>query len=108
MSMESVDKNLHIQCYSIKHRGQKKMADLIYIYNSLGVEISVFKGSLQQQQKNKKREIVWGFFYQRGGVPPPQSLVEFPVFSSEKTGNPLNVWFFIVGGGGGGYPPRVW
>ena len=43
------------------------------------------------------------FFYQRGGTPPPKkkSLVQFPVFSSEKTGNPLEVWFSIAGG----YPP---
>ena len=55
------------------------------------------KGSLQE----KKREIVC--FFTKGGVP-PHSLVQFTVFSSEKTGNPLEVWFSTAGG----YPPPVW
>ena len=27
-----------------------------------------------------------------------QKFVEFPVFSSEKKGNPLEVWFLVAGG----------
>ena len=55
---------------------------------------------LREAFKKKKREIVW--FFTKGGVP-PQSLVHFPVFSSEKTGNPLEVWFSTAVG----YPPTL-
>ena len=76
------------------------MENISFIFSDFvvqGVGKFEFKLWIREAFNNKKTGNSL-FFYQRGGSQKKKSLVQFPVFSSEKTGNPLEVWFSTEGG----------
>ena len=92
--------HLNIKLQALVYRYVLKVALKIIFYPNRWASSllcpSKNKPSHLGKPSKKKREIVC--FFTKGGVPTPPSLVQFPVFSSEKTGNPLEVWSSTAGG----------